>query len=438
VALIRWLGRNISALLLAFILASIVWASAVTSVDPNEEHEYSVPIEVIGQDTNIEVMSEIQEQLRMTLYAPRSILDDINKETNILRAWVDLSGLGRGNHSITVQYSIPPEIRPLRLVDLNPRSVEISLEELGTKNLPIQTKTLGTPGLGYQQGSTVWSDDEVQISGRVSDIERVMTVESLLDITGANEDINIMVPLLPRDSNGDLVSEVTLTPDQVAVTQTITLQGGYRKMVVKVVTVGEVAEGYKLTGVDNDPSNVMVFSSDLALIEQLPRYIETEILDITDATENIDTVLALNLPENVSVIGDPNITIQVGVAPIEGSVSITRKVEIISIMPGLSATVSPDTVEVIILGPIPTLQNLRDVDVRVIIDLSGLEEGVYQLNPEAIILPDRLELEVIFPDTLEVEILKAEQGTLNPPPSSHPTETTIWQNQSLRWSDVPT
>jgi len=438
VALIRWLGRNISALLLAFILASIVWASAVTSVDPNEEHEYSVPIEVIGQDTNIEVMSEIQEQLRMTLYAPRSILDDINKETNILRAWVDLSGLGRGNHSITVQYSIPSEIRPLRLVDLNPRSVEISLEELGTKNLPIQTKTLGTPGLGYQQGSTVWSDDEVQISGRVSDIERVMTVESLLDITGANEDINIMVPLLPRDSNGDLVSEVTLTPDQVAVTQTITLQGGYRKMVVKVVTVGEVAEGYKLTGVDNDPSNVMVFSSDLALIEQLPRYIETEILDITDATENIDTVVALNLPENVSVIGDPNITIQVGVAPIEGSVSITRKVEIISIMPGLSATVSPDTVEVIILGPIPTLQNLRDVDVRVIIDLSGLEEGVYQLNPEAIILPDRLELEVIFPDTLEVEILKAEQGTLNPPPSPHPTETTIWQNQSLRWSDVPT
>jgi YbbR domain-containing protein len=409
VTIIRWLGRNISTLLLSLILASIVWASAVTSIDPNEELKYYIPIEVIGQDTDIEIMSEIQEQLIMTLFAPRSILDDINNETNILRAWVDLSGLGRGNHPVTVQYSIPSEIRPLKLVDINPKSVEISLEELGTQNVPIQTKTLGTPGLGYQQGPTVWSDDEVQISGRVSDIERVMTVESMLDITGANEDIKTMVPLLPRDSNGDLVSEVTLTPDQVAVTQTITLQGGYRNMVVAVVTVGEPAEGYKLIRVENEPSNVMVFSSDLVLIEQLPRSIETEILDITDATESIDTVVALNLPENVSVIGDPNITIQVSIAPIEGSVSITRKVEIISIMPGLSGTVSPDTVEVIILGPIPTLQNLRDIDVRVVIDLTGLEEGIYQLNPEAIILPGGLELEVISPETLEVEIVKTEQ-----------------------------
>jgi YbbR domain-containing protein len=414
---IRWLGRNISTLLLSFILAAIVWASAVTSIDPNEERIYNVPIEVIGQDTDIEILSDIQEQLLMTLYAPRSILDDINKETNILRAWVDLSGLGRGNHSLTVHYLMPSEIRPLRLVDLSPKSVEISLEELGTKNLPIQTKTPGTPALGYQQGSTAWSDDEVQISGRVSDIERVMTVETSLDITGANEDIRIMVPLLPRDSNGNLVPEVTLTPDRVTVTQTITLLGGYRNMVVKVVTAGQVAEGYRQTNVTVSPPNVMVFSSDLAMIGQLPGYIETELLDLTDAIDDIETVLALNLPENVSVIGDPNITIQVGVAAIEGSVSISRKVEIISIMPGLSATVSPDTVEVIIFGPIPTLKDLVDVDVRVVIDLTGLEEGVYQLNPEAIILPDRLELEVIFPDTLEVEIIKTEQETLNPTPS---------------------
>ena len=50
--LLRWLGRNISTLLIAFILASIVWASAVTAVDPNEERVFDIPIEVLGKNTN--------------------------------------------------------------------------------------------------------------------------------------------------------------------------------------------------------------------------------------------------------------------------------------------------------------------------------------------------------------------------------------------------
>jgi YbbR domain-containing protein len=200
----------------------------------------------------------------------------------------------------------------------------------------------------------------------------------------------------------------------------VTLQGGYRNMVVKVVTSGQVAEGYRQTNVTVSPPNVMVFSSDLAMIEQLPGYIETETLDISGAVADIETILALNLPDNVSVIGDPNVRIQVGVAAIEGSISISRKVEVISIMPGFTAVVSPDTVEMIIFGPIPTLQALTEVDVRVVVDLTSLEEGVYQLNPEAIILPDNIEVQVISPDTLEVEITAADPETLTATPVPTP------------------
>jgi len=414
---LRWLGRNISTLLIAFILAAIVWGSAVTSADPNEERVFQIPLEIVGQDTDIEIMSEIQTQIEMTLFAPRSILDTLNKETSVLRAWVDISGLKRGTHNLEIQHVIPEEIRPLRFRDLNPQSFNITLEELGTKTFPIQTKTTGEPALGYQKGPIGWSDQEVQISGRLSDIEKIMTVESLLDITGVDESINTTVPLLPLDSSGNLVPELTLNPDQVVVTQTVTLQGGYRNMVVKVVTSGQVAEGYQQTNVSVSPPNLLVFSSDLALIEQLPGYIETEVLDLTDAVDDIETVLALNLPENVSVIGDPNVLIQVGVAAREISISISRQVEIISIMPGLGARVSPETVEIILFGPIPTLQALTDVDVRVVVNLTGLTEGIYPFNPDVIILPDRIELQVISPETVQVEIFAVELEEPNSTPT---------------------
>jgi YbbR domain-containing protein len=418
--LVRWLGRNLSTLLLSFILAVIVWGSAVTSSNPNEERAYVIPIEVVGQETDIEILKDIPEQLLMTLYAPSSILNELNDESGELRAWVDLSGLERGVHTLPVQYLMPEQTGPLRLVDVSPKTVDVTLEQLTSITIPIQTEILGTPALGYQQGPTTWSDQEVVISGRLPDVQKVTAVGTSLDITGANEDIEQMVSLLPRDSDGNLVTGVTLNPNRIAVTQKITLRGGYRNMVVKVVTSGQVGEGYRQTNIAVSPPNVMVFSADPAMIEGLPGYIETQELDISGIVDDIETILALSLPEGVSVIGDPNVLIQVGVAAIEGSINISRRVEIIGILPGLAATVSPDTVEVIIFGPIPTLQTLTDVDVRVVVDLTSLEEGVYQLSPDVIILPDRLLLQVISPETLEIEITSAELGTPIPVPTPAP------------------
>ena len=39
---LRWVLRNLGALVLAFVMAVIVWVSAVTSNDPNQERVYVV------------------------------------------------------------------------------------------------------------------------------------------------------------------------------------------------------------------------------------------------------------------------------------------------------------------------------------------------------------------------------------------------------------
>ena len=411
---LRWFGRNLGTMLLSFVLALIVWSSAVTSADPNEERTFQVPVEVIGRDSNMEIIGSLPDQVTITLYAPRSILDDLAENNNALRAWVDLSGLSSGTYVIPIQYQIPQDVRPLRLVGYTPKTFEITLEALVSKTFPIQTEISGEPALGYQKGDVKWSHEEVVVSGRQSLVERVDRVEVRLNIAGAREDIQRALPLIPRDAEGNRVVDITLNPTQVVVTQTITLKGGYRNMVVKVVTLGQVAEGYRQTSISVSPPNVMIFSPDPTLVDSLPGYIETEPLDLTGAADDIETVLPLNLPEGVSVIGDPNVLVQVGVAAIEGSINISKFVEVIGILPDLVATVSPGSVEVILYGPIPTLEEMTDVDVRVVVDLTGLEPGVYQLQPEVIIIPDRIRLQVISPETVEVEITVAEVNTPTP------------------------
>lgn len=413
----RWLGRNISAFTLAFVLAIAVWISAVTATDPDQERVFIVPIEALGQEANTEIISELPERMQLTLFAPSSNLDKISKQDDSLSAWIDLSGLGEGIHIIPVQYQIPSDIRPIRVMSATPNQAEIIIEELITATLPINTEIIGEPALGYQAETPQWSAEETTISGRSSLVGQVAYVEAVLDISGATETIEKTNVLVPRDSEGKFVQGVGLDPDRVSVIQPITLKGGYRNMVVKVVTIGQVADGHRQTHITVTPPNIMLFSADPALLDQLPGYVETETLDITDATDDIETVLTLNLLEGISVIGDDHVLVMVGVATIEGSVKISRDVEIIGLLPGLEAQVAPAQVDIIIAGPIPDLENITPVDVRVVIDLTGLEPGTYQLQPIVEILPESIYLQSISPETVEVIIQELPTPTVVPTPT---------------------
>jgi len=96
-------------------------------------------------------------------------------------------------------------------------------------------------------------------------------------------------------------------------------------------------------------------------------------------------------------------------------------VEVIGLTPGYAAQVAPSSVDVIVAGPIPDLENMVPVDVRVVIDLTGLAPGTYQLQPTVDILPDRIYLQSVSPETVEVIIQELPTPTATP--TGDPTAT---------------
>ncbi len=418
----RWTSRNFSTLLLAFVLAVVVWVSAVTSADPNQERNFSVPIDIIGLPAGFELINTPAERAEIKLFAPSSVLEKISQGSSTIQAWVDLSTLGTGEHSVLLQYQVASEFSPVRVNDVLPTSIEIVLEELITRTLSITADIQGEPKLGYQAETPTWGDTQVQISGRASLVEQVAAVEAVLDISGAEESIELSINLVARDANGHLLSNVALSPNEVTVLQPITLQGGYRNMVVKVVTTGQVVDGYRHTSITVTPPTIMVFSADLTFLDELPSFIETTPLDLTDAVENIATIVSLSLPENISVVGDPNVLVEIGLVALQTSITVTRTVEVIGVLPQFSTRFTPEVVDVIIFGPIPTLDTLTETDIRVVLDLTGLEIGIYQLTPEVVILPDDIISEAILPGTIEIEIIFADEalGTPTPAPTVTP------------------
>lgn len=398
--------------LTALVLAMAVWISAVTSTDPTEESQFSqpIPIEVIGLDPGLMITNEPADQINVILSAPRSIWNELNANPSAIHAVVDLSGLEPGSHSVAIQVQV--NLRPVKIVSNTPRSVTVTLERLTTRSVPINLITTGEPAIGYQAGLPTLSQTSAVVSGPASQVERVQKVEATLDLSQVFENINRTITLQAMDANGSPISGLTLTPDRVTVTLPINQKGGYRNVVVKVVTSGAIASGYRLTNISVFPAAVTVFSSDPTVISNLPGYVETMPLDLSNVKDDLDISLPLNLPAGVTVVGDQTVLVRVGIAAIQSSLPLSnQKISIVGLAPNMKATLSPEVVDLILSGPLPLLDALKEGDVTISLDVTGLSLGTYQLEPKIEVSIAEIKVESVLPGTIEVTITYAPRST---------------------------
>jgi len=324
---------------------------------------------------------------------------------------VDLTGLGSGTHTVNVQMQI--DTRPVRILSVTPQSFDLSLELQATLALNINLVLTGNPAIGYQTGNAVLDPAEVVITGAESLVSQIDHIQATLDLTNTRQNINASIPLQVVDMNGAVINGLTILPEIVQISLPIIQQGGYRDLAVKVMTVGNAASGYSLTSVAAFPPIVTVYSANSDTIDSMPGYVETSSLDLSDAHEDIEKQLGIILPPGVTLIGEQSVLVKVGIAPIESSRTILyRPVELIGLATGLQAHLSPQTVDVILSGPMPVLDSLPISDINVEVDLTGLTPGTYQLTPKVLIIQQNVIVESILPGTVEVIISR----TITPTP----------------------
>jgi YbbR domain-containing protein len=165
---------------------------------------------------------------------------------------------------------------------------------------------------------------------------------------------------------------------------------------------------------------VTVFSTDPSLVEKLPGYVETTPINLNGSKDGLDVSLGLNLPNGVQVVGDQSVQVQVGVAAIEGSLSMTRlNVNISGLAEGMEVKISPETVDIILSGPLPLLDTLTQDKITVSVDLTGQGPGTYQLVPRVELPSTDLKLESVLPGSIEVTINQA--PTPSPTPKGTPS-----------------
>jgi YbbR domain-containing protein len=407
--LFKNLIKNIPTLLTAVLLAVAVWILAVTNIDPVERRTFGRPveIEVVGLDPSLVITNEIPDQVSLVLSAPSSTWSSQLNATNAVRAIVDLAGLEEGTYEVPVRLQI--DARPVNVESHSPDVVDIRLEQLFSRTFDINLAYPSAPAIGYNAGSPQLSAQTATVSGPASQVNRVTEVRATLDISQDIQNINRELPLVALDENGLRISSVSISPERVNVQVEITQRGGYRNLTVKVVTSGQIASGYRLTNIFANPLVVTVFSTDPEQVNNLPGFVETQPVNLSGADDDLEASIPLNLPSGVIVVGESTVRVSVSISPIEGSITLNNlPVELVGNRPEYTYEISPEQVDVILSGPLPSLETLRAGDVRVVLDLTEYLPGVYQVEPQVQLEISGILVESILPAVIEVEIIESQ------------------------------
>jgi YbbR domain-containing protein len=388
----------------ALILAVIVWVSSVSSSDPNEVVSYTtpVPLTVLGQNPDFLITEQSTSNLTITLRAPRSVHEQILRNFNQITAQINLSGLAAGT------YDLVPEIdtanfNPVQVLEVNPAEVNITLEKIATKILDITLLQTGNLPISYEADEATLSSEIVELLGPESIINEVNDVVASIDLSSTTTTITRTVELRPLDRRGNVIEGVSLNPASITVEVPIRQLVGYRNVFVKIVTTGTIAQGYHLTSLVVDPPSVTIYTSDPALAEEMPSFLDTAPINLSGAYEDFNINVELQLQDGIVVVGNPQVTVQVGIDAIQSSIQfIGVPVEIINMEVDLTVNISPDRVDLYISGPMNLLEELTADNIRVTLDLSDRSPGTYQLSPDVFLNDDELRLDSILPGTIEV------------------------------------
>lgn len=299
----RW-GLKLLSLLSAF----LVWLGVVNVADPVMTDTVEVPVEIV----NAEVLEKNGLTYEIIGKKTTTVVYEV-KTTNAhrirpadFRAYADMTELW------SVTGSIPVKVEILNHGDYlvsNPVSrmstIKIETEPLQRKRFEIGSTLNGELEDGYELGELSLSPGYLYVEGPESLIGQISSVGVEISLESLSADTEGTTVPLYYDANGnkiELNSRIESNCDSVS----------YKLQVLKVKNLtldfavsGEVADGYRFTGVECDVKSVPVIGLKSVLASLNTISIPADSLNLNGARANVVRTIDLNdfLPVGVSLAG---------------------------------------------------------------------------------------------------------------------------------------
>lgn len=409
--------------LISLVLAFFLWFLVVQIGDPKDDRDMGnvqvklINTELLEKENKVYEVLENTDTVRVTVYAPKSVFTQLRNSDIIAEA--DVSKLTDIN-------TIPIELTTAtsNVVSLKGSHdvVKLNVEDKASKYVTLMCSSAGRVAEGYVSSALTPDQNRIEVSGPKSAVEQVKYAGASIDVTDASSTLTANVEISLYDVNGNKVERDNLKKNTDYVKMTVEVLA-VKEVPVVVNVNGAPKEGYMVSGkATADLDSVVVAGTNAALAKISEIVISDEVLDISDATENVVKVIDLKefLPDNVK-FADSSFNGKVTVTvPVEAIIDKTIQVSMEDIE--VKGSVDNATIEIMesanafcsveiagLKGKVDTLktENIRGViDVKSFMDSEGLttlKAGNYTmpvtfLVGDGIIVKNSVKVKVVIKD----------------------------------------
>lgn len=397
----RALMRNTPGLAaLSFMLAIVLWYFVTDTENPTLIDVYPSPISV--ESVNVTEALAVANQLpavQLRISAPADRWERLTPAN--FRALVDLNGFGARSQEVPVRVEVEG-VRGVRVVDVQPRTVVVNLEDLATRQVSVAARGVGSLPLGYQIGAITPQTARARVSGPESLVALIDQAVAEVNVTGLTVNVQQNVVLKAVGTGGAEIRGVRLEPTNVPVNVEVIQTTIVRTVPLAVEVAGEPDPGYAVSRVASSPSAIQV-QGPIELLQQIDR-IRLPAVSVAGARSDVVRSVLIPLPAGLSYVDRDRATVTVTITAAAGSRRTTLAIEPIGVPGGRIARVQGSgSVEVILEGPLPVLNAMVSGDLRATVDVAGASTGTFslQVNVKA---PDGVSVKSVQPATVTVTI----------------------------------
>ncbi|MBO4749730.1 MAG: hypothetical protein J5546_05385 [Lachnospiraceae bacterium] len=295
-------GLKFASILLAF----VIWFIVAQVGDPKDTRAYSniqvrlVNTNLLTEQNKYFAVIDGTDTVRVSVTAPTSVFQTLRASDIIAEA--DISKITDINTVQITYYA----------TNTNPESisfegdhdmVQLDVENKISKWLRVSYRAAGTVAEGYVIGQVTADQTSINITGPESVVNRVSSAIAELNVEGAsnNSSANVEIILTDRENNVVDASKLEMSADHVLLAAEVLAT---KEVPVSVNYIGTPADGYVVVGSpEYDVKKVLLAGTPANLARVNRIKIETEKLDVTGATENVEVSLNIKdfLPDNIKL-----------------------------------------------------------------------------------------------------------------------------------------
>lgn len=407
----KLITNNFGLKILAVLFSVALWLVVVNIDDPKTTRTFTTTVSVENGNylTGIGKYYEIVNNTSTVTFkasGKRSYLERMSNSD--FRAVADLEAIENMNR-------VPIDITPQRYtsnVSVTNKTyyLEVEVEDLRSESFVIAVETVGEVGDQKALGSVSISPNILRVSGPSSVVEMVDKVIARVDVTNMTSDmIDSVIPLL-YDAKGNEMNTSELSFNMQSVTASVQILDT-KDVTINFQTSGTPPDGYEYIGIEYNPQTVRVKGQVAVLNTMNSITVPKEVLDLTDATEDIVKTVDVSsyLPEGVTLVDSDQAKIDVTVKlerhERRNFKVPTANITVTNLSDEYSVKFLEDEVEIELEGLSTDLDELDPGTLTGSIDASGMTDGEHKLNLE-LNLDERFSL--VKSATVTVDIVDAQ------------------------------